>query len=148
MKVKDFIKMLESHPGKELKFAYDKDKYVAPNYHLTEVKNVTFDTTDCGGKTNHWQETHMQLWENPSEIGKRDYMTTDKIVSILNRVDGIKSLWRETELKFEYGNHELNTGVMPVHSSRFTESEFEVLLFEEAARCKANDVCSIEVACC
>ncbi len=144
MKVNEFMELLKSHPGMELKFAYNNNKYVAANYHLTEVKNVTFDTTDCGGKANYWQETHMQLWENPSEAGKTKYMTTDKILSILNRVDSIKPLLRETELKFEYGNDRLNTGVMPVHSFRSSGSEFEVRLFEEAARCKANDVCAVE----
>ena len=140
------MKLLKSHPDLELKFAYDENKYVAANYHLTEVKNVTFDTTDCGGRTNFWQETHMQLLESPSEAGKTKYMTTDKILSILNRVDSIKPLWRDTELKFEYGNDQLNTGVMPVHSYQSSESEFEVRLFEEAARCKANDVCTVETA--
>ena len=144
MKVKEFIELLKSHPGKELKFAYGENKYVAANYHLTEVKNVTFDTTDCGGQTNFWKETHMQLWENPSEAGKTRYMTTDKIFSILNRVDSIKPLLKDTDIKFEYGNKQLNTGVMPVHSFHSTESEFEVRLYEEAARCKANDVCAIE----
>ncbi len=64
MKVKEFVKVLEQHKGKELLFSYDQDQFVGANYHLTEVKNVQFDTTDCGGKTNFWEETHFQLWES------------------------------------------------------------------------------------
>lgn len=141
MKVSQFIEILEQQKNKELLFAYAKDQYVGANYHLTEVKNVQFDTTDCGGKTNFWEETHLQLWESPSELGKRDYMTTDKILSILRRVDGIKPLKPKTELKLEYGNESFATSVMPVSDIEFQESRLIVSLYAEITQCKANDVC-------
>ena len=146
MKVRQFLEVLESHKGKELIFGYAQDQYVGANYHLTEVKNVQFDTTDCGGKTNFWEETHLQLWESPSELGKRDYMTTDKILSILNRVDGIKPLKAETELKLEYGNAAFATSVMPVNDIEFEVDKVVVSLYAEATRCKANDVCGVLAA--
>ena len=145
MKVKEFIGLLDSNRGKEMKVAYLENQYVDTNYHLTEVKNVTFETTDCGGKTNDWTETHMQLWESPEEKGKSNYMTTDKILAIIQRVDGIRPLFGETELKFEYGNQHFNTGVMPVKDVRISENYLEVLLFEEKARCKANELCGVEI---
>jgi len=154
MKVSEFIEMLEQHKNKELLFSYATDKLVGANYHLTEVKNVQFDTTDCGGKTNFWEETHFQLWESPSELGKRNYMTTDKILSILNRVNGIKALKTDTELKMEYGNESFSTSVMPVKHIDFDEKRVSVYLFSEATRCKANDECNIPLeqevkeACC
>jgi hypothetical protein len=143
MKVNDFIKVLEQNKNKELLFSYEQDKFVGANYHLTEVKNVQFDTTDCGGKTNFWEETHFQLWESPSELGKRTYMTTDKILSIIKRVDGIKPIKGETELKMEYGNDSFATSVMPVDHIKLHEGRVIVSLFAEATRCKANDVCGI-----
>jgi hypothetical protein len=30
-------------------------------YHLTELKAASFETVDCGGQTNRWQETIVQL---------------------------------------------------------------------------------------
>ena len=144
MTVNEFIRLLEENRGKQLRFQYRESDYVRPNYHLTEVKNVYFDTTDCGGSTNSWRETHMQLWENPAEEGKSVYMTTDKILSILDRVNGIKPLWKETEVKFEYGNEGFNTGVMPVRGSGTSGNYLDLLLFEEEARCKANDLCLAE----
>ena len=144
MTVNEFIRLLEENRGKQLRFQYRENTYVKPNYHLTEVKNVSFDTTDCGGSTNSWRETQMQLWENPAEEGKSVYMTTDKILSILERVNGIKPLWTETELKFEYGNAGFNTGVMPVKASVTSGKYLDFLLFEEEARCKANDLCLVE----
>ncbi len=91
----------------------------------------------------------MQLWEDPSAMGrsaagKSEFMTTDKILSILDRVNEIKPLWTQTELKFEYGNENFNTGVMPVRGSRVTDTYLEILLFEEKADCKAKDACRIE----
>ncbi len=154
MKVSEFIEVLEQHKNKELLFSYAQDKLVGANYHLTEVKNVQFDTTDCGGKTNFWEETHFQLWESPTELGKRDYMTTDKILSILNRVNSIKAIKTDTDLKMEYGNESFSTSVMPVKHIETDEKRVYVNLFAEATRCKANDVCNIPLeqeekeACC
>lgn len=154
MKVKEFITVLEENKGKELLFSYAQDQLVGANYHLTEVKNVQFDTTDCGGKTNFWEETHFQLWESPSELGKRDYMTTEKIASIITRVDGIKRIKKETELKLEYGNDVFPTSVMPVKNIEWDAERVYVYLYAEATGCKAEDVCVIESeeqeqeACC
>jgi len=155
MKVNEFIELLEQNRSKELKFEYLEGKYVDASYHLTEVKNVTFETTDCGGKTNSWTETQMQLWEKPEEKGKSEFMSTDKILSILERVNKIRPLWQETELKFEYGNSEFNTGVMPALGTRSSDDYLVIVLFEEKARCKANDLCgyqeketSVEQPCC
>lgn len=154
MKVSEFITVLEEQKNKELLFAYAKDKLVGANYHLTEVKNVQFDTTDCGGKTNFWEETHFQLWESPTELGKRNYMTTDKILAILQRVDSIKAIKKDTDLKMEYGNDTFATSVMPVKHIEFDAKRVYVNLFSEATRCKANDVCNIPLeqeekeACC
>ena len=143
MKVAEFIEVLEQNKHKELLFSYAQDKLVGANYHLTEVKNVQFDTTDCGGKTNFWEETHFQLWESPSELGKRNYMTTDKILSILTRVNSIKALKTDTEVKMEYGNEAFTTSVMPVKHIEIDEKRVYVSLFSEATRCKANDVCGL-----
>jgi hypothetical protein len=154
MKLQDFITTLEQNSNKELLFTYSKDKFVGANYHLTEVKNVQFDTTDCGGKTNFWKETHFQIWESPKEKDKRNYMTTGKILSIIKRVDDIKSINPETELKIEYGNDNFSTSVMPIERINIMDKQIIVSLFSEATRCKANDNCGItessdkETSCC
>lgn len=155
MKVQEFLNVLEEHKEKELLFFYTENDLVGANYHLTEVKNVEFDTTDCGGKTNYWRETHLQLWESPSEIGKSDFMTTQKIASILARVNGIKPLRKETEIKIEYGNASFSTSVMPIEKLSYDEARVYVYLFAEPTLCKAKDECAVpskeemkEEACC
>ena len=143
MKVNEFIELLEQQNGKELLFEYANDKMVGANYHLTEVKNVQYDTTDCGGKRNFWEETHFQLWENPKEANKKRYMSTDKILAILHRVDSINPMKKSTSVRIEYGNDGFNTAVMPVQGIEILEKAVVVRLFEEKARCKANDACGI-----
>jgi len=155
MKTKEFITVLEKNLEKELLFEYANDKFVAANYHLTEVKNVVFDTVDCGGKSDNWKETHLQLWESPKEIGKTKFMTVDKIISILNRVNNIKPLDMETKVKIEYGNAHFHTSVMDIEEVISASDKIIVKLYTEATLCKANEICEItqkeevkESACC
>lgn len=162
MKVKEFLSVLENNLNKELLFEHTNGKFVGANYHLTEVKNVYFDTVDCGGKPNDWRETHLQLWESPKEIGKTNYMTVDKIVSILNRVNSIKTIDTETSVKIEYGNDEFNTAVMDIDHIELTNNRVIAKLYTEATLCKANiggndfssknevkeEACCAEVGCC
>jgi hypothetical protein len=151
MKVKEFKSVLEENLSREVRFEYSAGKFAEASYHLTEVKNVLFDTTDCGGKTNQWKETHLQLWESPAEAGKRNYMAAGKLLAILNRVNGIKALWTETEIKVEYGNPMFPTGVMPVSEARVSGKYLDVILFEEKALCKGiiqEKQETSETACC
>jgi len=153
MKVQEFISVLENNTNKELIFEYAPNKIAGANYHLTEVKNVQFNTTDCGGKTNFWKETHFQIWESPNEMDKTEFMTVNKILSIVKRVDAITPLLLGTELKIEYGNSTFPTSVMPIQKINSTNKQLIISLFVENTRCKANDICGIpEVeekdACC
>ena len=143
MKTKEFLNKLNQNKNKALLFEFAKDKYAGTNYHLTEVKNVHFSTVDCGGNPNDWKETHLQLWESPNEIGKEDYMTVDKVISILERVDGINPLWQETEIKIEFGNEEFHTSIMNIADFDIKDNQLIVKLFSEKTLCKApsGDVC-------
>lgn len=143
MKTKEFLQVLENNTEKELIFEYANNQLVSANYHLTEVKNVFFDTVDCGGKPNEWNETHLQLWEDPNELGKTNYLKVDKVLSILKRVNSIKTLLLDTEIKMEYGNDSFSTSVMPVASIEISEEFLKVKLFVEETKCKAKDVCGI-----
>jgi len=155
MKTKELVSLLENNPGKELLFEYTNGKFAGANYHLTEVKNVFFDTVDCGGQSDSWKETHVQLWESPKEIDKTDFMTVDKILSILKRVNDIKPLNMEAPIKIEYGNNDFPTSVMEIDHVAIQTDNLIVKLFSQATLCKANDICGTtqkevikEEACC
>lgn len=146
MKVNELMTLLREHSGKELLFEYAENQFAGTNYHLTEVKNVTFETVDCGGKVNDWKETHIQLWESPTEIGKKDYITTDKAVAILDRVNGIRPLWNETEVKIEFGNKDFHTAVLSIDSVNSDTRSVTIRLFTNETGCKALEACGVLVS--
>lgn len=138
MKTQDFIQLLQSNPEKELIFEYRDGQTVGANYHITEVKNVTVDSVDCGAGTGYWKETVIQLLENPSEINKTRYMTAAKALAILNRVNNIKPMDPLSPVKFEYGNPDFHTAQIPVGSYNTQGDHLIVRLREEAAACKGK----------
>jgi len=145
MKVKEFISILKENKNKSLLFEYAENKFADTNYHLTEVKNVAFETVDCGGNTNDWKETHIQVWESPSEVGKEYYLTVDKAIKILDRVDGIKPLWLETEAKIEFGNASFHTSVLSIKKIAVSSDNLIVKLFANETGCKAQEECGVLV---
>ena len=149
MKTKEFLNTLNENKGKALLFEFAKDKYAGTNYHLTEIKNVQFNSVDCGGNPNNWKETHIQLWESPSEKGKEAYMTVEKVLSVFAKVDGINPLWQETDIKVEFGNEEFHTSIMNISEFEIQNTQLIVKLFSEKTLCKAPDICGTEEdSCC
>ena len=91
MKTNEFISKLRAAPTNQLLFV-DLDGHAAPSgYHLTELKSASFDTVDCGGQANQWQETIVQLWV-PEEEESDEFMTAKKFLSIYDRVSGMIAL--------------------------------------------------------
>jgi hypothetical protein len=145
MKTQEFLKLLKENNQKSLIFEYQENKFAGTNYHLTEVKNVTFETIDCGGKVNDWKETHIQLWESPSEVGKEYYITTDKALAIFDRVNAIRPIRLETEAKIEFGNDEFHTSILSIDSIVSDEHKVKVKLFTDKTQCKAQELCGVLV---
>lgn len=139
MKTREFLTLVRQNPNKELLFQYAPGKTVGANYHITEVKNVTIDTVDCGGGTNFRKETIVQLWESPKEIDKKDFLTTNKALEILNRVDRIKPMEKEVEVKFEYGNAQFHAAQLFVHDHHVAGGQLIIELGVNATDCKAKD---------
>ncbi|HID91615.1 TPA: hypothetical protein EYP45_00635 [Candidatus Peregrinibacteria bacterium] len=136
MKTKEFIKILEENKGKLLQFEYSKGQFTRADFHLTEIKNVTYDTVDCGGLQNKWEETIVQIWEN--EVPDGNLVDTTKALEIFERVDKVRPIFKETEIKFEYSNSIFHTSVMPV-SEVVIGDRITVKLFIENTTCKAQD---------
>ena len=143
MKTKELLSVLEKNQNKGLLFEYAPNLLVGANYHITEVKHMKIDSVDCGGKTDAWNETIIQLWESPKELGKRDYMKVEKATEILNRVGELKPYIYDAEVKFEYSNAAFNTAQLYVQDFETTNKSLIFKLSIEDTRCKANDVCGI-----
>jgi Family of unknown function (DUF6428) len=103
MKTKEFISTLRAKPSKQLIFVHELGATIHSGYHLTELKAASFDTVDCGGQKNRWNETIVQLWV-PENEESAEFMNTKKFLSIYDRVSGMISLDPEAEIRFEYGD--------------------------------------------
>jgi len=102
MKTRELIEQLRGARGKHVVFVDENDMTIHGGYHLTELKAATFDTVDCGGQKNRWNETIVQLWV-PENEESDEFMTADKFLSIYDRVSGMIALDPEAEIRFEYG---------------------------------------------
>lgn len=143
MKTNEFLSLLKENTSKTLVFEYAPGQLVGANYHITEVKNITIDSVDCGAGTDFWKETIIQLWESPAELGKRDYMIADKALSILNTVDKIKPMEKDVEVKFEYSNSVFHTAQLYVLSHQIKDNQILMHLGVEKTDCKAKETCGV-----
>ena len=146
MKTQEFLDLLTEHSGKALLFEYTPGKFVNANYHITEIKNITVDSVDCGAGTDSWKETIIQLWESPSEVGKTEFMKAFKALGILKKVDGMRAMDREAEVRFEYSNPTFHTAQLFVDDVLWDASKLVVKLTVKKTDCKAKDACGVTMS--
>ncbi|WP_010520385.1 DUF6428 family protein [Aquimarina agarivorans] len=143
MIVKEFIDALSANQEKELLFEYAPGMLVGANYHITEVKNVHVDSVDCGGQSDSWDETIVQLWESPDEIGKKDFMTVNKALQILKRVSKVKAFKSNSLVKIEYSNSQFHTANLDVTTIRSNGNQLILSLHVASTDCKAKELCGV-----
>jgi len=137
MTTKEFISALRAAPDDELMFVDLEGHAVHSGYHLTELKAASLETVDCGGKTNRWQETIVQLWvpENPDE----DYMRASKFLKIFDKVRGMIALDFDSEIRVEYGDRNFFPSTYYVCSVTSEDATTRVFLEPPRTTCKARD---------
>lgn len=148
--------LLTNNQGKSLIFEYQPQHYVAPNYHITEVKHISVDSVDCGARTDQWNETIIQLYESSVETDIKTYMSSYKALSILKKVGKLKSYDLSSEVKFEYSNANFHKSQLIVNDYEIQNNNLILKLATEKTDCKAKDACGIpeeksvsqEAACC
>lgn len=151
MQTNNFINQLKSHPNLELQFTYPKHFNVESHFHLTEVKNLTINSVDCGGSQNSWNETVIQLWSgSQQDDGHR--LTTDKFLSIIEKVDSISALDLDAEVLIEYSNEDFHWSHYQIDSIEVNEAVM-VKLSTKSTQCKGiksdSDCCNTQnSACC
>lgn len=143
MKTKELFEILNTNQDKSLLFEYQPNKLVPANYHITEVKHTKIDSVDCGARTDAWNETIIQLWESPDEIGKTEFMSVYKALGILNKVGKMKAYDLSAEVKFEYSNAKFHTAQLFVNDFEIRDNNLIVKLAIEKTDCKAKDVCGV-----
>ena len=146
MTTQEFFELLEANANTSLVFEYAPGKRVGANYHITEVKHVHIDAVDCGARSDSWDETIIQLWESPSEIGKTEFMSTFKAMGILKKVGKMKPFQPKAEVKIEYSNDGFHTAQLYVGGYTLVNSELVLSLGVERTDCKAKEECGVPVA--
>lgn len=143
MNTLELFNQLKDHSDKALLFEYKPGEFVKANYHITEVKHIKVDSVDCGARSDAWNETIIQLWESPDEIGKTEFMTVYKALGILNKVGKIKGYDLSSEVKFEYSNDTFHTAQLFVNDFEIKDNQFIIKLAVEKTDCKAKDACGV-----
>ncbi len=143
MKTQALFDIFQQNQGKSLLFEYAPNLLVGANYHITEVKHQSIDSVDCGSKTDSWNETIIQLWESPSELGKTEYMSVYKALGILKKVGRIKSYDFNAEVKFEYSNATFHTAQLYVNDFEIRDQNLILKLAVEKTDCKAKTICGV-----
>ena len=152
MKTNEFVSRLRAAPQNRLLFVGLDGHAIPAGYHLTELKAASFDTVDCGGQINQWNETIVQLWVPEGAAG--DYMTSARFLKIFDKVRGIVSLQLDAEIRVEYGDNNFFPSTYHIRSVRRHHDTTQVLLQPPATTCKARDrrMCchsgSIAETCC
>src|SRR6201996_3987353 len=86
-----FREKLVQNPLLNLQFQYAENRWVAPSYHITEIKQAPIVSVDCGGVKNEWTEVIVQLMEPASQQQLRA-MKVRKALSIVAVVEKVMPL--------------------------------------------------------
>ena len=158
MKFSEFFEILKQNQDKELLFGINGPSTpIPPDYHITEVKHASIDSVNCGAGVDSWNETVIQLWEEPNSLGwesdKSKHMTVLKALKILSKVDFLRSFDPGSEVKFEYSNKNIPLVQMNVLDVKCVDDETLVVkLTTQMADCKAKEICGIKLdvvqSCC
>ncbi len=149
MRTDEFVSALRRSPEKRLVFENAAGDSVHRGYHITEIKAAHYDTVDCGGQLNHWEETIVQLWV-PAEPDN-EYMKAGTFLAIFDKVGGLVPLNFGAAARVEYGDGSFFPSIYHVASVTEAEGQLMVLLQPPGTTCKARDRSGARVeatACC
>lgn len=134
----EFKTTLQQQPELELQFQYAENSRVNAAYHITEIKQATITSVDCGGVVNRWTEVIVQLWE-PSGQQQERAMTVSKALSIIGIVEKALPLSADAMVKIEFGNAAFDTRQMLPNNISVQNGELVVDLRPDTVQCKAQD---------
>lgn len=140
MQVKEFLQQVEAHSDRPLLFEYGAGRIVQGGYHVTEIKNASFETIDCGNSLHTWKEVVVQVWV-PEEAQDSDpWMPASKFMKIWDIVDSRLALYQDAELRIEYGDHANLTSNYHVDNLVATEDGLVVQMAPPRTMCKPREI--------
>lgn len=143
-----FLDTVRQAPALPLEFCLHGQTLVPAGYHVTEVKAVTIESMDCGGKANAWRETVVQLMDGTATEARECFMTTQKFLSIYDRVAARIPVQGTAEIRFEYGNVDTPAMQYQLVSVDVQGERVVVELQVPGVMCKATGASSNAGQCC
>ncbi|MEO9966331.1 MAG: DUF6428 family protein [Reichenbachiella sp.] len=137
MKTSEFIEVLKENPSLGLEFEIESGKFIKPTFHITEVKNLTIESVDCGGNPDSYKQTVVQLMVNPLEEMRRPW-SAKKALDIFEKVEALKPMEADAEIFFEYGDLEMRTSNFSVEDVLFANNTIRLELFAKPTVCKPS----------
>jgi Family of unknown function (DUF6428) len=137
------IEGLRAQPQRPLEFWLNGELLVGPGYHVTEVKAVTIEAMDCGGKAATWRETVIQLMDGSAEDAAGGFMSNRKFLAIYDRVTSRIPVRDEAEVRFEYGNTAVPAVQYHVTGLEMQPERIVVRLRPPGVQCKAGETCGL-----
>ena len=140
MQVREFLQKIETEANQPLLFEFAAGQVVQGGYHVTEIKNASYDTIDCGNSLHTWKEVVIQLWV-PEEAKVSDpWMPTSKFAKIWDIVDSRLSLYQDAEIRIEYGDATHLTSNYHVDNIVATEDGLVVQMAPPRTMCKPREI--------
>lgn len=137
------IDALRSSAQRPLEFHVSGQVLVSPGYHVTEVKAVSIETMDCGGKAASWRETVIQLMDGSAEDAAGGFMTNRKFLAIYDRVTARIPVHGDAEVRFEYGNAQSAALQYHVTHLEVQPERLVIHLRQPGVQCKAGQACGL-----
>lgn len=137
------IDALRQPDQRPLEFWLSGERLIGPGYHVTEVKAVSIEAMDCGGKAASWRETVIQLMDGSAEDARGGFMTNRKFLAIYDRVTRKIPVRDEAEVRFEYGNAQLAARQFHVTHLEVQPERLIVHLRQPGVQCKAGEACGL-----
>ena len=137
------IEGLRAQTQLPLEFWLNGQPLVGPGYHVTEVKAVSIEAMDCGGKAATWRETVIQLMDGSATDAAGGFMSNRKFLAIYDRVTGKIPVRDEAEVRFEYGNTATPALQYHVAGMDVQPERLIVHLRTPSVQCKAGDACGL-----
>lgn len=139
--------VLAALQGVDLPLVFETDEgAIGAGYHVTELKQVSIKSIDCGGNVDDWRETHVQLLDGQDG----EHMRTGKFAAIADKSMSKLRHLGEEPVFFELGLK--NKGLRRYQIDGLTQSAngVRVHLNEGRAMCKpaAAARTTVAVSCC
>lgn len=134
MTLSGLLAALEAARGKALSFVYD-GRVTKPGYHVTEMKFARMTGIDCGGNSESWTETIIQLWDIETSV-TGEAMTIDKLIGIARKVAGMIGAEATSRITFEVSDGDEAMRIYAFEGLDVTGERATIRLGQRVSACK------------